>query len=268
MKNIVSNVSLQTGLMFTLIEREIQGRYRGSLLGIVWSMLTPLFMLGVYTFVFGVLMQSRWATGEGSQSTMGQYAVILFIGLMVFQMFSEVINRSASIVSANTNLVKKTIFPLNILVPVGLGAALFHFLVSLLILAVFVWFEFGRIPITVLYVPLVLLPFCMLVLGLGWFIASLGVFIRDIGQILGTVTTALMFLSPVFYPLSRLDDWMRSLIYLNPITLPMQQLRQVIIWGETPDVFSFLVYSAVALVIFISGLWWFNKTRDGFADVL
>lgn len=259
---------MHNALMLILIRREILGRYRGSILGIFWALLTPLLMLAVYTFVFGTILQAKWTSSSGDPSTTGQFAVILFCGLMVFQLFSEVINSSSTLVIANSNLVKKTVFPLSILVPVTLGTALFHFLVSLSIMFVFLILVFGTIPLTALLLPVVIFPFCVLILGIGWIIASLGVYLRDISQFLGIVTTALLFLSPIFYPASKLTGWISFVLLANPVALPVKQMRQILIWGEIPDFTSLAIYSLIAAVICLFGYWWFSRTSAGFSDVL
>lgn len=255
------------GLIFVLVRCEVMGRYRGSLLGVLWSLITPLLMLAVYTFVFGCVFRSRWA-GNGEHASTSEFAVILFSGLIVFQIFSEVISRAPGVVLANTNYVKKVVFPLEILVPVVLGSALFHTAVSLAVLDVFMVLVMGGIPLTALWFPVVLAPYCLLILGIGWFLSSVGVFYRDIGQLVGTVLTALMFLSPIFFPLSALPEWIQPWVVLNPIAWPVEQARNVLIFGRGLDVTGFGAYSLSALLVACAGFVWFQKTRKGFADVL
>ena len=260
------------GLITALIRREVVGRYRGSALGIVWSLLTPLFMLAVYTWVFGTVFQARWVAAPGAAADVapstGEFAIILFVGLIVFQLFAEVVNRAPGLILANANYVKKVVFPLEILPVVALGAALFHAAVSLVVLAGFMLAVHATIPITALLLPIVLAPFALLILGLGWFLASLGVYLRDIGQLLGTVVTALMFVSPIFFPLSALPEWLRPWVALNPIALPVELARDVLIFGRAPDLTGIAVYSLVAALVAALGYMWFQKTRRGFADVV
>ncbi|MEL6858021.1 MAG: ABC transporter permease [Pseudomonadota bacterium] len=254
-------------LTFSLVRREVQSRYRGSALGLIWSMVTPVLMLGVYTFVFGVVFKSRWTTSSEDAAPI-EFAVILFIGLIVFQLMSETVIRAPTLIQSNVAFVKKVVFPLEVLVPVALGTALFHALVSLFILLPFIYFVFGHVPITGILLPLVWLPFLLLVAGLSWFLASLGTFVRDIGQFVGTVVTALLFLAPVFFPLSALPEWLQPWLILNPITIPIDQSRQVLIFGELPDWGLFGSYSAAGLITCLIGFFWFQRTRKGFADVL
>ncbi len=254
-------------LILPLVRREIISRYRGSVLGILWSLLTPLLMLAVYTFMFGTVFKARWGGASANAST-GEFAVILFAGLIIFQLFAEVINRAPTLILANSNYVKKVVFPLETLVPVALGSALFQVGVSLVVLFGFMLFVYGSIPLTALWLPIVLAPFCLMLLGLGWFLASLGVFVRDINQFLGTLVTAMMFLSPIFFPLSSLPKWLQGWLILNPLTLPVEQARNVLIFGKMPEFLLLAIYSVVSLFVAVAGYWWFQKTRKGFADVI
>ena len=179
------------------VKREVLGRYRGSFLGLAWSFFNPLFMLAVYTFVFSVIFQARWGGGSGSKT---EFALVLFAGLLVFNLFAECINRAPGLILSNTNYVKKVVFPLEILPFVGLLSALFHTLISLGVWLIAYTLFFGIPHLTVFYLPLVLLPFCLFIMGLSWALASLGVFLRDVSQFIGLLTTALMFISPIFYP--------------------------------------------------------------------
>jgi lipopolysaccharide transport system permease protein len=253
-----------------LVRRDIAGRYRGSALGILWSLLTPLFMLAVFTFVFGTVFKARWQPGgaDGAEPSMAEFAIVLFAGLIVFQLFAEVINRAPALICTNVNYVKKVVFPLEILPVVALGSAVFHAAVSLVVLFVFMLVAMGYMPWTALLFPLVLAPFLLLILGLAWFLASLGTYVRDIGQLLGPLVTALMFLSPIFFPRSALPEWIRPWAVLNPVALPVEQAREVLIWGRMPDWTGLALYSIVALVVAGLGYAWFQKTRKGFADVL
>jgi lipopolysaccharide transport system permease protein len=254
-------------LISLLIRREIAGRYRGSALGLLWSLLTPLFMLAIYTFTFSTVFRSRWA-GQSDSASTGEFAIILFAGLIVFQLFAEVVTRAPNLILAHANYVKKVIFPLEILPLVALGSALFHAGVSLLVLFAFQLAIHGAIPPTALLLPLVIAPFCLLIVGLSWFLASLGTYYRDIGQVLGTLITAIMFLSPIFFPLSALPAWLQPWLIANPVAFPVEQARAVLIFGQLPDFSGLTVYTLIAAAIAWLGYLWFQKTRKGFADVL
>ena len=247
--------------------REVVGRYKGSVMGLFWSFLNPVFMLVVYTFVFSVVFKARWGVG-GVEETKTQFAVVLFVGMIVHGLFAEVLNRAPGLILANANYVKKVVFPLEILPIVSMGGALFHSLVSLgVLLAAFVIFN-GYLHWTVIFIPFVLLPLVILVLGLAWMLASLGVFLRDVGQTIGIITTVMMFLSPVFFPVTALPEQYRPVIMANPLTFIIEQSREVLIWGRLPDWVSLGVYTLIASVIAWAGYIWFQKTRKGFADIL
>lgn len=246
-------------------KREVLGRYRGSFLGLLWSFFNPLFMLAVFTFVFSVIFQARWGGGGGSKT---EFALVLFAGLLVFNLFAECINRAPGLILSNTNYVKKVVFPLEILPFVGLLSALFHTLISLGVWLIAYTLFFGIPHLTVFYLPLVLLPFCLFLMGLSWALASLGVFLRDVSQFIGLLTTTLMFLSPIFYPATAFPEDYRYILYLNPLTTVVEQTRDVLFWGKTPDFLMLAIYWGVTLGIAWLCFAWFQKTRKGFADVL
>ncbi|MDP1644120.1 MAG: ABC transporter permease [Thiobacillus sp.] len=252
-------------LIAQMTRREVVGRYKGSVMGLLWSFLNPVFMLMVYSFVFSVVFKARWAGGDESHT---QFAVVLFAGMIVHTLFAEVLNRAPTIILSNVNYVKKVVFPLEILAVVSVGAALFHALVSLLVLLVAFSMLNGFIHWTTIFVPLVLLPLMILSLGFGWILSSLGVFVRDIGQFIGVFTSALMFLSPVFFPVSALPEPMQVWLHLNPLTFFIEQTREVLIWGHLPDWKGLMFYLIGASVFAWFGFFWFQATRKGFSDVL
>lgn len=246
-------------------KREVLGRYSGSFLGLLWSFFNPLFMLAVFTFVFSAIFQARWDGGSGSKT---EFALLLFAGLLVFNLFAECINRAPGLILSNTNYVKKVVFPLEILPFVGLLSALFHTLISLGVWLIAYAIFFGVPDLAVLYLPLVLVPFCLFLMGLSWALASLGVFLRDVSQLIGLLTMALMFLSPIFYPATAFPEDYRYILYLNPITTVVEQAREVLFWGKSPDFLMLGVYWVMTLGFAWLGFAWFQKTRKGFADVL
>ncbi|QRY77341.1 ABC transporter permease [Pseudomonas sp. PDNC002] len=252
-------------LLFSMVQREVIGRYRGSIMGLLWSLLNPLFMLLVYTFVFSMMFKLRWPQGSGSKA---EFALLVFAGLLVFNVFSECVTRAPNLIIANTNYVKKVVFPLEILPWVVLGSVLFHTLANLSIWLVFHLIFFGLPPLTALLLPAILLPLILFSMGVSWLLASLGVYLRDVSQVVGVVTSALMFVSAIFYPASAFPDAYQQLLHLNPLTQVIEQTRDVLFWGVLPDLFawscSLLFASAVAWLGFV----WFQNTRKGFADVL
>jgi lipopolysaccharide transport system permease protein len=253
------------GLIAQMTRREIMGRYRGAIMGLLWSFFNPVFMLIVYTFVFSVVFKARWDAGSESRT---EFALILFAGLMVFNMFSECINRAPNLILSNANYVKKVIFPLEILPVATLLSALFHGAISLGVWLLAYLILFGLPHITILYLPLVILPLIMLIMGLSWGLASVGVYLRDVSQLIGTVTTVLMFLSPIFYPVAALPERYRVFLYFNPLVPVIEQARAVLYWGQRPDFLLLAIYWVVTFLIAWMGFAWFQKTRKGFADVL
>ena len=251
-------------LIMQMTKREVVGRYKGSAIGLAWSFFNPVFMLVVYTFVFSVIFKSRWG-GDESRTL---FAIVLFVGMIVLGLFSEVLNRAPSLVLNNVNYVKKVIFPLEILPVIAMGAALFHTSISLAVLmAAFVIFN-GFLHWTIIFAPLIFLPLIIVTLGLAWMLAAVGVFLRDAGQTIGIITTVLLFLSPVFYPVTAVPENFRPFIMANPLTFVIEQAREVIIWGRLPDWIGLGIYTTAAVAVAWAGFVLFQKTRKGFADVL
>ncbi len=253
-------------LIAQMVRREVLGRYRGSLFGLLWSFVNPVLMLAVYTFVFSVVFQARWG-GAGTGGKF-EFALVLFSGLIVFNLFAECVSQAPNLVLGNTSYVKRVVFPLEILPWVTLGSVLFHAAINLLVLLVA--FGLAGLPLgaAAFCLPLVLLPLLLLTLGLCWWLASVGVFLRDIGQMVAMSLTVLMFLSPIFYPASSLPESARGWLFLNPLTFIIEQVRQVLIANQLPSWPSLGLYALVALGVAWSGFFWFQKTRKGFADVL
>jgi len=253
-------------LIIQMTRREVIGRYKGSFMGLGWSLFNPILMLTVYTFVFSVVFNARWGiTDDGSKT---DFAVILFIGLIIHALFAEVLNRAPGLILGNVNYVKKVVFPLEILPIITMGAALFHGLISLCVLLGAFFLLNGFVHWTSLLLPIVILPFIFLILGCTWLLASLGVFIRDVGQTIGIITTVMLFLAPVFYPMSAIPEEYRSYLFANPLTFIIEQSRQVLIFGQLPDWIGLAAYTAISFIVAWTGYWWFQKTRKGFADVI
>lgn len=264
-KEMVACVWRNRGLVKALVQREVVGRYRGSFIGIVWSFLNPMLMLAVYTFVFSVVFKARWNAGSESKT---EFALVLFAGLIVFNLFAECMNRAPGLILSNVNYVKKVVFPLEILPAVALGSALFHACISVGVWLLAYMVFFGAPDLTVLLLPLVALPLLLLSIGLSWMLASLGVYLRDVSQFIGLLVTALMFMSPIFFPASALPENYRYLLLLNPLTPVIEQARDVLYWGKLPDMTVWLACLLGSSLVAWSGFAWFQKTRKGFADVL
>jgi lipopolysaccharide transport system permease protein len=258
-------VALQRELLSELVRSEVAGRYRGSVLGLLWSLASPLLLLAAFTFVFGTIFQSRWgnaATGHGD------YALLLFPGILLHGLMAEAVTRAPNLVTAVPNYVKKVVFPLELLPPVAVATALVHALLGFVVLAGALVLARGGLPLSAIALPAVLAPYVVLLLGATWFLAALGVYLRDIAQVMGLVTMLLMFLSPVLYPASALPAEYRGWLWANPLTLPLEETRAVLIEGRFPDWGALGAYSVVALAVASAGYWWFQKARKGFADVV
>jgi lipopolysaccharide transport system permease protein len=246
--------------------REIEGRYKGSFLGLFWSFINPLVLLLIYTFVFGVVFQSRWPNAK--TSNLSEFAVTLFCGITAFNIFSECVSRAAGIVIGVPNYVKKVVFPLEILPVSTLGAALFHGGVSLAILLVANLLISGALQWTLVFLPVIILPLIFLSLGLTWFLSSLGVFIRDIGYTIALIVQVLFFLTPLFYAVENIPQPYRSIIQLNPLTSIIENIRLAVLWGGVPDWGTTLLSIIVSGAIMVLGYAWFMKTKKAFADVI
>ena len=263
---LVSSLWRNRGLITQMTQREVLGRYKGSVMGLAWSFFNPILMLSVYTFVFSVVFKSRWGmTGNESKT---QFAVVLFVGMIIHGLFAEVLNRAPSLILSNTNYVKKVVFPLEILPWVSMGSTLFHALVSLIVLLLMLLVVHSSLNWTMVFFPLVLSPVILLTIGISWFLASLGVFLRDVGQFVGILVTAVLFMSAIFYPPSALPESVRSYVLLNPLAFAVEQTRTVVIRGGVPDWWRLTAYLAASVVVAWFGFVWFQKTRSGFADVL
>jgi len=256
-------------LIAQMTKREVLRLYKGSILGLAWSFFNPVFMLVVYTFIFSVIFKARWGSDrfDGDDSKI-QFAVVIFVGMIVLGLVSDILNRAPGLILSNANYVKKVVFPIEILPVIALGTAFFHSLISLIVLlTAFVLFN-GYLHWTVVFIPLILLPLVILTLGLAWMLASIGVFLRDVGHVTSAITRMLMFLSPVFYQMTAVPERFQPFIMANPLTFIIQQAREVLIWGHLPNWYGLGMYTLVATTIAWIGYVWFQKTRKGFADVL
>jgi lipopolysaccharide transport system permease protein len=223
-------------------------------------------MLAVYTFVFSQVFKARWGSLE-NESPLG-FSINLFAGLIVFNLFAECANRAPTLILSNPSYVKKVVFPLEILAGVSVGSAGFHALTSLIVLAIFKLIAFQGLPFTFAWLPLVWLPLVLGCLAITWVIAALGVFLRDIGQLVGVIVSMLMFLSPVFFPVSALPARWQPVLTLNPLAQVIEQTRQVVIAGEHPQATYLIAGTLVAGLACELSFRLFQKTKRAFADVM
>lgn len=252
-------------LIWQMAKRDILGRYKGSVLGLGWSLLYPLLLLATYTFVFRLIFKARW---PGMEDHPGTFALNLFAGLLLFNLFSEVVGRAPRLVLEQPNLVKRVIFPLEVLPWVGLGSAVFHTLLSLGVLLGGVLLVQGGLPWSVLATPLILLSLLPMLLCMGWLLAGFGVFLRDIGQMVAPVLNVMLFLTPVLYPASALPPAVQQWLILNPLTLPIESLRAALLLGHWPVWSSLVLYTVVWTALAALAAMAFARVRPSFADQL
>ncbi|MEB3203022.1 MAG: ABC transporter permease [Synechococcus sp.] len=261
----IKKLWIERALLSQLIQREVAGRYRGSLLGWGWTVANPLLMLAVYTFVFSTVFKARWP--DLQQAGPIGFAINLFAGLIVFNCFSECAGKAPTLILAQPNYVTKVIFPLELLGAVAVAAAGFHSLTNLAVLSLFMGLTTNAIPLTAMWLPAVWLPLMFGCLGLCWLLSALGVYLRDLPQIVNVSITILMFLSAVFYPISALPDRWQPLLSLNPLVSVIEQTRAVLLSGKSPSLL-YIATIPVALVFAELSFRLFQRARRGFADVM
>jgi len=252
-------------LVARLTIREIEARFRGSLLGKVWAGIVPLFMLGLYTFVFGVLLRVRWPGLEGSTV---QVALLYFSGLILFDFVLECLMRAPALLAEHISYVKKVLFPLEILAWVVVGGALFRVLVGGAILLAFYLAIDGLPPLSALAAPLLVLPLALVAVGFTWFLSAIGVFVRDFRHAVLVLAPVTMFLTPIFFPLSTVSEPLRSMLYLNPLTFIIESVRATLFLGEWPNWPALALYTVIAWAFAWAGRSWFLFVRGEFADVV
>lgn len=253
-------------LLIQLVRRNIQVRYKGTMIGLVWMIITPLVMLSVYTFIFSVVFKARWGADFGDSKI--AFAIVLFCGIAVFNIFSESINGSAGVITGNPNYVKKVVFPLEILPVSVVFSAVFFGLVSLTILLAGVVLVMHTFSLTIICLPLIFVQLFLLCCGISWFVASLGVYVRDLPHIVGIVLQVLIFMTPIFYSMEMIPEPLRPILAINPLTNIVQTTRYILIYSRWPDWINLAVGILISLAIFQLGYFWFMKTKRGFADVL
>lgn len=251
-------------LVIELTKREFSGRYRGSFGGIVWSFAQPLFLLAVYTIAFGVILKARWGFSGGT----ADYALMLFAGLIIFNLFSECLIKSTTLVTDNPNFVKKVVFPLELLPVITVATALIHAMIGLAVWLLGYTLLFGIPKPTVLLFPVILMCLVPVLLWLGWLLSALGVLVRDISQMTGMLNHTLLFLTPIFYSIEAAPPLLQNLLLLNPLTFIVEQFRLVLFHGQLPIFKGLAVYFVVASLFAWVSLALFRRLRPTFADMV
>lgn len=253
-------------LIKQLVSRDVAGRYKGSVLGGVWAVASPLIMLAVYTFVFSMVFQARWGVGDDGNKT--SFALNLFVGILLHGLLAETLSRTPTILMAQASFVKKIVFPLWLLPMAVVLSALVYALIGFAVLFVaFIIFQ-GMLPLEILALPLVLLPVLLYALGAGWFFAALGVYIRDVAQVMPLFVTILIFMAPIFYPISAIPEQYQGWLMINPLTYAVEMGRGLLFMAQLPALNAYLTYLSVSVLCAGLGLLFFMKVRKGFADVL
>lgn len=252
-------------LLKALILRDIQARYRGSVLGVLWSLLTPLVQLATYYFVFGILFQSRW----GQEDDRPIFFILnLFCGLIPFTFFSEVISKSPEMILRSPNYVKRIAFPVHLLSAVAVGSCLFHAVISLGLLLIGILFGMPDIGWHLLWLPVIWLPFLLFTLALSVFVAGVGVFLRDLGHMVGLGLNILFFLTPIFYPVQLVPHSLSWLLLMNPVACVVMQMRTTGLLNQPLDARMWGFQFLGSLIFFIVVAAWFRLISRRFADVL
>jgi len=263
------------GLVWRLAARDTIARNRGSYLGLLWTAITPLFLLAVYTFVFGFVFKVRW--GTELRTSRGEFAMMLFCGILPFSiLFGDAVSRAPLTVVGQPNFVTRVVFPAEALPASAVGSACLQFLGGFVVMLIGALAVRHTLSPEILLVPVLLIPLLLITTGLTFFLASVGVFVRDMVSSVQIALTLLFFMSPVFYQLQNLKPdghghgsrIAYNLMLLNPFTSIIEGFRSVVMRAEMPD-WRWLGYSAVVgLVLCYLGVTWFLRTKKAFADVL
>lgn len=253
-------------LIRRLVRREVEARYRGSALGMAWAFLVPIFLLAVYTFVFSVVFSVRW--GSSTEGSRAEFALLLYCGLLVYNIFNECVSSAPSLMLAHSTYIKKVIFPVEVLPWVSLLSSCINAMIGFLILMLGYFAVVGVPPLTAALVPIVCLPVLFVTLGVTLFFSSLGVFVRDAQQFIGIITMVILFMTPIFYPISAIPAQYQWIATFNPLAVAIEQFRGALFKAELPNAGALAMNLAFSTGILWLGNAWFMKTKKGFADVI
>lgn len=266
LSNALATILHHRSLILRLAKREVENKYKGSIMGLAWLVLYPIFMLSIYTLVFGSIFQARW----GDDGDTYQFALNLYIGLLLYNFFSECIGRSPNQILEQVSYVKKVVFPLEILSVTTAASAFFNLLIGLVLWMIFSTWHSGELQLSLLLTPFVLFGLVLGTIGLSWMLSALGVYFRDIHQFVTITLQALLFLSPVFYPRSRIPESFQGIFDLNPLTIPIESMRSLAHGSDhvLDHTLVLGIYTALGVAVFILGLTVFRHLSKGFADVV
>jgi lipopolysaccharide transport system permease protein len=261
---VMALINEHSGLIRSMVRRDLTSRYKGSIMGLAWAFITPAVMIVIFTLIFQGIFNARFGAQEGYLS----YGIHLFCGLLPWLAFSDGIQRSTTSLIENVNLVKRVVFPIEAL-PVNVAlSALVNQMIGTVILIVAALIVEQTVRPTVLLLPLLMAPQLLATIGLGWLMASLGVFIRDMPQFNQLAMSAWLYLTPIFYPENKIPEGFRWVVNLNPMAPLIRSYRRILLEGRLPDWRGLMITLVFALVCFIFGYWWFERTKKAFADVL
>jgi len=252
-------------LLRALIRRELESALKGTMLGWLWMLLVPLILLAVYTFAFGVVFAAQWRD-RAPQPFL--FPMLYFNGLLLFGLFVNSLNRAPNLMRDNATYIRQIVFPVQVFVPVVMGAELVKLGVGFLILMPAYLLIMGIPPLAALSYPLGVVGLLLFTAGMCWTLSALGVFLRDLGQAMQPVSMLLLFLSPLFYPLSSVPERFQWAFYINPLAFPLEATRNALFFGEWPSLTGSLLYLLAGWACAVAGFALFQRLRPGFADVL
>ncbi len=248
----------------SMINRDIRARYVGSFLGIFWSIIHPLTQFIIYYFIFSVILKIKPGPEYGGTN----FSVWLMSGLLPWLFFAEVLTRSPGAVLEQSSLIKKTVFPSEILPLAHLGAAMINHFIGIAIFAAFLMLFGNGLSVKFVLILPTMLAIGVFALGISWLLSALNVFLRDIGQIIGVFVNIWFFMTPIFYPQHVIPKSLQSLYGLNPMLHAVEAYRMALIGrtGISPEGFIHLLLPGLAS--FVLGGLIFKKLKPAFADVL
>ena len=268
--SLASDFARKRELWWQFTVRAVEMRHRGSYLGMLWSVLNPLLMLGLYVLVFGFIFNGQLRGGNSHESHV-DFALGVFLGLILFHVIAETLGVGPTIIVANPNFVKKVVFPLEVLPLAQLGAFWFHLLISVALLLVgMLVMGRGLTATGLLWLPVLLLPHLLFTAGLCWFLAALGVFFRDVNQVIQFISQIILWTSAIFFPIGRISShpavW--AILKWNPLLQTVELAREALLWHEPINLRGLAYIYVVGSAVFLGGGWFFKKAKPAFADVI